>query len=63
MCITAVCGDADTKRVKVKGVLTGITQKIGTGREIGTIMRSLRERVLQERMLRCMQIGELNRKK
>ena len=50
MCITVVCGDADTKRIKVKGVLTDITQKVGRGREIGTIMQRLRERVLQERM-------------
>lgn len=48
MCITAVCEDADTKRIKVKGVLSGITQRISRGKEIGTIMWRLRE--LQERV-------------
>lgn len=62
-CITAVCGDTDAKRIKVKGVLTGITQKIGSRREIGTILQRLIERVMQEKMQRGMQIGELNKKK
>jgi len=50
MCVTAVCGDADTKRIKVKSILTATTQKISRGGEIGTVMQRLRGRQLQERV-------------
>lgn len=62
MCITAVCGDADTKRVKVKGVLTGTTQRISRGREIGTIMWRLRGSVARKGV-KMHAKGVLNRKK